>query len=67
MLFKPDQPMPACSCKPLKLEYNPNNEEGNVDFHCETPLTWEVCIVIILLFFSSFSMGTPKKHEAAIS
>ena len=44
-LFQPDQPMPACRCKPLKLEYNPNNEQGNTDFHCETPLNWEVSIV----------------------
>ena len=56
-LFQPDQPMPACRCKPLKLEYNPNNEEGNTDFHCETPLIWEVCSQ----FFLSFSRGYTKK------
>ena len=44
-LRTPDQPMPSCACQPLKLDYNPNNED-QADFHCITELTWQVSMML---------------------
>ena len=44
-LRTPDQPMPSCACQPLKLDYNPNNED-QADFHCITELMWQVSIML---------------------
>ena len=41
-LNKPDEPDMVCKagCMPLKLTYNPNEEQG-AGFYCNDPLDWE--------------------------
>ena len=41
-LNKPDEPDMVCeaACMPLKLTYNPNEEQG-AGFYCNDPLDWE--------------------------
>ena len=41
-LTKPDEPDMLCqtACMPLKLTYNPNEEQG-AGFYCNTPLDWK--------------------------